>query len=152
MGAGAHFNVRIAALRAITELNQTLSIRHMTGEYADDNWDAASRPLPLAGHDYVAPHGKPVVRPDRIPEFGSLDTREQVMACVKLVEGRGLDFLVLDQTRPDIEVPVAKVIVPGLRHYYRRLAPVRLYDVPVKLGLRERPMPEAELNPLHLIP
>jgi oxazoline/thiazoline synthase len=53
---------------------------------------------------------------------------------------------VLDQTRPDIEAPVARVIVPGLRH---RFAPGRLYDVPVKLGLRRRPLQEAELNPLH---
>ena len=25
----------------------------------------------------------------------------------------------------------------------------RLYDVPVKLGLRDRPLPENELNPIH---
>jgi hypothetical protein len=56
---------------------------------------------------------------------------------------------VLDQTRPDIEVPVVRVIVPGLRHFYRRLAPGRLYDVPVKLGWRDRPLAENELNPAH---
>jgi ribosomal protein S12 methylthiotransferase accessory factor len=57
-----------------------------------------------------------------------------------------LDFLVLDQTRPDIEVPVVRVVVPGLRHFYRRFAPGRLYDVPVKLGLRDRPISESELT------
>jgi len=72
-----------------------------------------------------------------------------VTACVGLAKRAGLDFLVLDQTRPDIEVPVVRVIVPGLRHFYRRFAPGRLYDVPVKLGLRDRPLPEHELNPLH---
>jgi hypothetical protein len=54
---------------------------------------------------------------------------------------------VLDQTRPDVEVPVVRVIVPGLRHFYRRFAPGRLYDVPVKLGLLDRPLPESELTP-----
>jgi hypothetical protein len=54
--------------------------------------------------------------------------------------------MVLDQTRPDVEVPVARVIVPGMRHFYRRLAPGRLYDVPVKLGLRDQQMPEQELT------
>jgi hypothetical protein len=39
------------------------------------------------------------------------------------------------------------VIVPGLRHFYRRFAPGRLYDVPVKLGLREHPMSEGDLTP-----
>jgi hypothetical protein len=54
----------------------------------------------------------------------------------------------LDHTRPDIGVPVARVIVPGLRHFYRRFAPGRLYDIPVKLGLLDRPRSEAELNPI----
>jgi oxazoline/thiazoline synthase len=42
-----------------------------------------------------------------------------------------------------------RVIVPGLRHFYRRFAPGRLYDVPVKLGWRDRPMLESEVNPVH---
>jgi len=41
------------------------------------------------------------------------------------------------------------VIVPGLRHFYRRFGPGRLYDVPVKLGWRDRPIAESELNPVH---
>ena len=48
---------------------------------------------------------------------------------------------------PTSRSPVARVIVPGLRHFYRRFAPGRLYDVPVKLGLRDRPLPESELTP-----
>ena len=70
-------------------------------------------------------------------KFASLDRREQVLACVKLVKRFGLDFLVLDQTRPDIEVPVVRVIVPGLRHFYRRFAPGRLYDVPLESRLAQ---------------
>jgi oxazoline/thiazoline synthase len=89
----------------------------------------------------------PVPR-SRFAKFASLDRREQVLACVKLAERFGLDFLVLDQTRPDIQVPVVRVIVPGLRHLHRRFAPGRLYDVPVNLGLRKRPLREGELNPL----
>jgi len=72
-----------------------------------------------------------------------------VSACVNLAKAAGLDFLVLDQTRPDIEVPVVRVIVPGLRHFYRRFAPGRLYDIPVKLRWRDRPISEHDLNPLH---
>jgi len=33
-----------------------------------------------------------------------------------------------------------------MRHFYRRFAPGRLYDVPVKLGWLDRPTPENELN------
>ena len=71
------------------------------------------------------------------------------MASVRAAKRQGLDFLVLDQTRPDIEVPVVRVIVPGLRHFCRRFAPGRLDDVPVKLRLRDRPLSEDELNRLH---
>jgi ribosomal protein S12 methylthiotransferase accessory factor len=82
-------------------------------------------------------------------KFGRLDVREQVSACVRIARQQGFDFLVLDQTRPDIGVPVVRVIVPGMRHFYRRFAPGRLYDVPIKLRLRDRPLLEDELNPIH---
>jgi ribosomal protein S12 methylthiotransferase accessory factor len=57
-------------------------------------------------------------------------------------------MLVLDQTRPEIGLPVVKVIVPGLRHFWRRLGPGRLYDVPVKLGWLPAPLSEEQLNPI----
>ncbi len=148
-GSGAHFDTRIAILRAMTELNQFLSIGLMGGRAAEKTCHDDSGELRLGDHPYLAPSGNPLVRPDFGSKFGRLDKREQVMACVRLAKREGLDFLVLDQTRPDIEVPVVRVIVPGLRHFYRRFAPGRLYDVPVKLGLRDRPLLESELNPLH---
>jgi oxazoline/thiazoline synthase len=142
-GSGSHFDARIAALRSLTELNQFLSL----GLSAGRNEGVA--PLRLHEHPYLTPNGTPPARPDFSSKFGYIDTREQVLACVRLAERHGLDFLVLDQTRPDIGVPVVRVIVPGLRHFYRRFAPGRLYDVPVKLGWREGPLPESALNPVH---
>jgi oxazoline/thiazoline synthase len=146
-GSGAHFDPRIAALRAITELNQFLSIGLMgEGEGKKESLDGTT-PFRLQDHAYLVPAGSPAVQP--AATFSRLDTREQVAACVETVGRAGLDFLVLDQTRPDIGVPVARVIVPGMRHFYRRFAPGRLYDVPVKLGWCDRPTPESELNPIH---
>jgi ribosomal protein S12 methylthiotransferase accessory factor len=40
-----------------------------------------------------------------------------------------------------------RVIVPGLRHFYKRFGPGRLYDVPVKMGWLDRPLREDELTP-----
>jgi oxazoline/thiazoline synthase len=152
-GSGSHFDARIAALRAMTELNQFLSIGLMGGRDPNPSSQESNQdnvpPFRLQDHSYLTPSGAAAVRPDFGSKFGNLDAREQVTACVNLVRRAGLDFLVLDQTRPDIEVPVARVIVPGLRHFYRRFAPGRLYDVPVKLGWRDRPLSESELNPLH---
>src|SRR5262249_46389929 len=134
-------------LRAVTELNQGLALG-ASGGAVEAQAGGDVDPLPLRRHRYLLPHGMAAAR-RTFSGFASLDRREQVLACVKLASRHGLDVLVLDQTRPDIEVPVARVIVPGLRHYYRRFAPGRLYEVPVRLGLRKRPLREAELNPLH---
>jgi thiazole/oxazole-forming peptide maturase SagD family component len=142
-GSGSHFDARIAALRSLTELNQFLSLGLAAGR------NESVTPLRLQDHPYLTPSGEPPIRPDFSSRFGHSDTREQVLACVALAKQNGADFLVLDQTRPDIEVPVVRVIVPGLRHFYRRFAPGRLYDVPVKLGWRDRPILESDLNPVH---
>jgi oxazoline/thiazoline synthase len=148
-GSGAHFDPRIALLRTLTELNQFLSIGLMGGGSGEKSSLDGSTPLRIEEHPFLTPGNQPIVHSGFGSKFGSLDTREQVNACVNLAKREGLDFLVLDQTRPDIEVPVVRVVVPGLRHFYRRFAPGRLFDVPVKLGLRDRPLPEHELNPAH---
>jgi bacteriocin biosynthesis cyclodehydratase domain-containing protein len=148
-GSGSHFDPRIALLRSLTEVNQFLSLGLMGLRDVGQTSNDSAGPFRLKEHPYLIPDGKPAIRPHLDMKFGSLDTREQALACVDIAKRAGLDFLVLDQTRPDIETPVVRVIVPGLRHFYRRFGPGRLYDVPVKLGLRDTPIPEGELNPLH---
>lgn len=146
-GSGAHFDRRIALLRSLTELTQFLSIGLMGGASGEKSSLDGVTPLRLENYPFLTPASHPTV----VPELGisvPLDsTREQVEACVEIARRAGHDFLVLDQARPDIEVPVVRVLVPGLRHFYRRFGPGRLYDVPVKLGWRERPSPESELTP-----
>jgi oxazoline/thiazoline synthase len=148
-GSGAHFDARIALLRALTELNQFLSLGLMGGGTGEKSSLDGVAPLRLQDHAYFTPSRDPRAQPEFGSKFSHLDTREQAMACVSLAQQAGLDFLVLDQTRPDIEAPVVRVLVPGLRHFYPRFAPGRLYDVPVKLGLSDRPLKESELNPIH---
>ena len=146
-GSGAHFDKRIAMLRALTELNQFLSVGLMGGGTGEKPSLDGTAPLRLRDHPFLTPSGEPGAEP-ATAKFGPLgNTREQVDACVDIAKRADLDFLVLNQTRPDIEVPVVRVIVPGLRHFYLRFAPGRLYDVPVKLGLLDRPLSESELTP-----
>jgi len=54
--------------------------------------------------------------------------------------------LVLDLTRPDIGLNVVKVVVPGMRFFWQRFAPGRLYDVPVEMGWLNEPTPESGVN------
>ena len=146
-GSGAHFDSRIALLRALTELNQFLSIGLMNGGSGEKPSLDGVTPLQLKEYPFLTPNGRqaPIIPGTA---FGPMEnTRQQVDACVEIARKAGLDFLVLDQTRPDVETSVVRVIVPGLRHFYRRFGAGRLYDVPVKLGLRDTPLAENELTP-----
>jgi oxazoline/thiazoline synthase len=145
--AGAHFDPRVATVRAATELNQILAVEQTRHDSSAAKDTGAAAALRLRHNPHLRPHGKAPLRRAWSSKFAGLDRREQIQTCVKLARRFGLDFLVLDQTRPDIQVPVVRVIVPGLRPLDRRLAPGRLYDVPVKLGLRTRPLREAAMNP-----
>jgi ribosomal protein S12 methylthiotransferase accessory factor len=159
MGFGAHCDPRIALSRAVTELNQMLSWVLPQGEAGpcprdklDDletmNWLETAT---LANQSYLAPteNARPRTRSD-YPTWQTDDLRDDVLACQALVEGKGMEMLVLDQTRPDIGLPVVKVIVPGLRHFWARYAPGRLYDVPVQLDWLPQPLREEQLNPIPL--
>ena len=76
-------------------------------------------------------------------------TGEQALDfCIRALEGAGLEGFYLDLTRAEIGVPVVRAIVPGLRHFWARLGPGRLYEVPVRMGWAPRPLTEAELNPV----
>jgi len=145
-GSGAHFDPRIALLRALTELSQFLSIGFMRGGSGEKPTLDGVTPLRLEDHPFLIPASQPVHRPELGIDVPLDSVREQVDACVEVARRTGRDFLVLDQTRPDVGVPVVRVIVPGLRHFYRRYGPGRLYDVPVKLGWLERPLAENKLT------
>ena len=157
-GAGAHADPRIAALRAICELNQCLTWLPRLGQA--DGRPAIDDPLALrwwktarlADCSWLGPApGAPPRNASQYPAMETADTRDDVEHCRRLVEARGMEFLVLDQTRPDIAMPVARVIVPGMRHFWARFAPGRLYDVPVSMGRRKRPLAESDLNPAPVI-
>jgi ribosomal protein S12 methylthiotransferase accessory factor YcaO len=106
-GSGAHFDQRIALLRALTELNQFLSIGLMGGGMRGEIEPRRLTPLRLQDHPFLTPLSRTrSAAPNFWLRLRPLDTRKQVMACVEIARRAGLDFLVLDQTRPDIEVPV----------------------------------------------
>jgi ribosomal protein S12 methylthiotransferase accessory factor len=97
---------------------------------------------------YLEPLDGPPRRAADFPQCRNDDLKDDVLFCQTLAERQGSELLVLDQTRPEIGLPVVKVIVPGLRHFWARFAPGRLYDVPVKLGWLAKPRTEEELNPI----
>jgi hypothetical protein len=122
-----------------------------------DGWDGGGDPdavrwlreATVARQPYLLPDpARPALGP---ADYGYAYTAD-LLADVRLVQERleraGLEVFVLDQTRPDIGLPVVKVIVPGMRHFWARFAPGRLYDVPVRLGRLAEPTAYEDLNPM----
>lgn len=157
MGFGADPDPAAAAAKAMKEANQLLAAvdkalsdvpgRTRAGE--DElmvNWWRTAR---LSDHPYLYPLSLTGSSSSQAPSFPPDDvTSSQVDRLRSSVERHGMEVLIANQTRPDIGLPVAKVIVPGLRHFWPRYAPGRLYDVPVRLGWLKTPTFEEDLNPV----
>jgi bacteriocin biosynthesis cyclodehydratase domain-containing protein len=158
VGFGAHFDPQIAVARALTELNQFLPevmARDAAGAtvYLDDDPAMMSwlKEVKIGREPWLVPDpGQPPRGPSSYnwPQFD--DLAAAVTQCVDVASKAGLEFIVLDQTQPDLDLNVVKVIIPGMRHFWRRLAPGRLYTVPVRLGWLDKPLSEDELNPRSL--
>ena len=144
LGFGAHLEPRLAIVRALTEMNQSLAQAIAGGKprfFVDELVEGA----------FLEPDPLLAVRTSG--DYRRLDNKdllEDVRTCVGWARKRGLETLVLDQTRPDVGMPVVKVIVPGMRPWWARFAPGRLYDVPVEMRWRAVPLTEEQLNPCHL--
>ncbi len=156
LGFGAHLDARVALLRAVTEMNQMLASllqgpgrNGLSEEVSDAETVHWLRTATVVNQPYLLPDDAVACRvASAYPRAWTDDVADDVRACQGLVERQGMEMLVLDQTRPEIGLPVAKVIVPGLRHFWARFAPGRLYDIPVKLGWLSSPLAEEELNPI----
>jgi ribosomal protein S12 methylthiotransferase accessory factor len=153
LGFGAHFDPGIALRRALTELGQLLPAVAATRSggpgygLSDPHlvswWTTAT----VSNQPYLLPD--PSQAPRVAPGYGYAPSEELDLLQARAITRRaGLDLLVVDQTRPDIGMPVVKVVIPGLRHFWPRFAPGRLYDVPVRLGRLAEPTAYEDLNPI----
>ena len=158
-GFGAHVDAKIAVERALIELNQLLPIAdvperdRMQGNYRtrDANFLEWLNAATLENQSYLLPQeNTPKKTASDYPQLCEPSVYDSLMCCLEIAARHGLETLVLDMTRPDIGLPVAKVFVPGLRHFWQRLAPGRLYDTPVEMGWVKAPLTEDALNPIAL--
>ena len=156
-GFGCHLDPRLALRRALTELGQMLPAVAEVQPDGSGYGLSTSEPLDwwrtarTGDLPYLVP--APDIRACAPADWAHErreDLGEDIAFITEAVAGRGMELLVLDQTRPDLGLPVVKVLVPGLRHFWARYAPGRLYDVPVALGRLARPTAYEELNPVPL--
>ncbi|MEK8029524.1 TOMM precursor leader peptide-binding protein [Ideonella sp. DXS29W] len=140
IGFGCHLQGSIALSRALTELNQLMDSR----DDAPPPWDRRLLPEAL----FLEGHGTVTAALPRLS--GGNDLLEDIDVCRQRLAGAGLSALVVNKTRPDFGLSVAQVIVPGLRHFWPRFGPGRLYDVPAALGWQPCAADDAGLNPAPL--
>jgi ribosomal protein S12 methylthiotransferase accessory factor len=140
--AAAHTDPSVAAAKALKELsqicawNEVLPVPQAFEHWVDNtNVNTAAGAWLRGSHEAEPP-----------PPAG-LSAREQIGHCQRRLAQAGIDSYWVDLTRREVNVPVARVLAPGLRHPWARFAPGRLYQVPVRLGWREQALREEELNP-----
>jgi oxazoline/thiazoline synthase len=154
LGFGADVSAAAAARHAVGELAQfeaNLSLiaaraaRRGTRGLAPEarallRWASSAR---LRDHPYLA--GQPT-RPEPLTL-----ARLTLGDCHALSRNHGLPFLAVELTRPGLDIPVCRVVVPGLRPLWARFAAGRLFDVPVRIGWRTATCPAESLNPVPLM-
>lgn len=154
MGLGCHLDPQIAVQRAFAEMNQML---WMAMPHPESGQLMVEDEETLSWLKHATLDNQPHLRPDphqaavqvhTQTNRSSGDLQQDIQYCMTVLAEHGLEMLVLNQTRPDVGLSVAKVMVPGLRHFWARFAPGRLYDVPVRMGWLAQKKEEAELNPI----
>ncbi|MDY6805960.1 MAG: TOMM precursor leader peptide-binding protein [Cyanobacteriota bacterium] len=154
-GFGTHFDPKLAIQRALTEVSQVLPAVLSANPDGTTRYAISAEPQMLHWWKTATRENQPYLVPDRevSPKCYSdykvvwhEDFLEDIQYCQNLVGEKDMEMLVLDQTRPDIGLNVVKVIVPGLRHFWKRSGPGRLYDVPVEMGWVDKPLTEEEMN------
>lgn len=156
LGYGTHLDPKIAASRALTEMSEllgSLSIEYGAHEdpleFDDPNMTSWMKTATVEEQWYLKPNPDlPAHSYHSFAQQWNHDLRDDILLCVDILREKGLEVFLLDQTRPDIGLNVVKMFVPGLRHFWSRLAKGRLYDVPVGQGWLEEPTPEDNLNPI----
>ncbi len=147
LGLGAHPDAAIAARRAVAEHNQ-MAIYEPVGGPADMGKTGAKwlREASLQTQSYLMPSGT-IALPDFVAPPADLATAAE--SCLKSIARVADDVIILDTSRSELNFSCARIVAPGLRHFWPRFAAGRLYDGPVKSGWTTHKLNEAELNPIH---
>ena len=154
MGFGCHLDPRIAVQRALAEMNQMLGTADAARKGSFDEIDDLEtlewlKTATVVNQPWVLPDSDaPLRQVDALADHHTGDLLQDIQHCCACVEAHGLEVLVLDQTRELVGLPVVKVVVPGLRHFWARYGSGRLYDVPVRMGQLPQPLTEEQLNPI----
>ncbi|MEL6702781.1 MAG: YcaO-like family protein [Bacteroidota bacterium] len=130
LGFGCHLDPEEAVSRAVGEVTQSV-------HEVEDGSDA------LAWGDVATVEAFPHLAPDSNvpaidlrcwPAAATDDVLGDLHEVAARVRRAGFEPYVIDQTHPLVGIPVVRVVVPGLGHFWRRLGTPRLATTPYELG------------------
>ena len=146
IGLGASATHATAAARAIAEIGQNLDFATGTNRLAhrDPLRRAISR-LTRSNAPWLCPRGV-----ERTLVHAPIDA-DPISLVRRTSEEMRVESYWIDLTDRRFPLPVARVFAPGLRHFWRRTAPGRLYTEPYRLGWTNEPLALRGLNRLELL-
>lgn len=147
VGLGTHLDAKVSISRALSELNQLLAHDDTESHISDPHVRDWFQTATCKNQPYMVADDSVILTADDYPKHYSDDLLTDVETCVALAKKQDLEVLVLNLTRADVNFPTVRVTIPGLRHFWSRTGPGRLYDVPVKMGWLSSPNKEEDLNP-----
>jgi len=155
LGLGAHLDPRLAAMRALTEMNQMLMFEDVAPDGRIDPLGIGNATLNFLNtgavdrQPFLLPRAGTARRIGDLPApFSGDSVSGGLRFLVERLATLGYDTIAFDYDRKELPLACARVVVPGLRHFWSRRGPGRLYDVPVRMGWLATPLQEAELNPV----
>lgn len=151
LGFGCHPDPQTAMIRTIRELCQT-SIGATREHFLSHPVGSAERAFlcwSQATHVFDFPHLSPsaAMREVQAREDLISSPADRLLGLVAdSLRASEMEAWVLPVTRPELGIPAVRMVCGKLRHPGHRLAPGRLYEVPVRLGWLKQSLSEAEMN------
>jgi len=120
LGVGTHLSPRVAAIRALTEVAQSRCTQiHGAREdttKADLNRAVGYERMKRMNSMYFAPSDE--VRMSEFPEYDTKDILEDIEVVFDHLLERGFEKVIaVELTRPELGVPVVRMIIPGMEIY-----------------------------------
>ena len=121
LGVGTHLDPEIAVMRALTEVAQSRATqihgtREDTSRAVFMRKAGYERMKRINGHWFG--ESKEVINLNEIKNYAGKSFKEDIETTLKLLKKAGFeDVLFVDLTRPEIEIPVVRVIIPEMEVY-----------------------------------
>lgn len=121
LGVGTHLDPEIAVMRALTEVAQSRATQ-IHGTREDTTRAVFMRKAGYERMKRINKHwfgeSEEVIELEKIKNYAGKSFKEDIETSLKLLKKAGFeDVLFVDLTKPEIEIPVVRVIIPGMEVY-----------------------------------